>query len=227
MTDPVNLRDVRGLRTGDGRIVRRGALYRSEAPRNAAGPDVAVWPPAIVIDLRAPEEHAWTHPLVGVADVHTVPMGRTLAPAMAAEQTAEPDLAWAYRLLLKDAAAEIAGIVGLVALARGPVLVHCTAGKDRTGIVIAALLRAVGVTRADVLTDYLRTEANLPRLWAELHAVGVPNPHNPALLGVQAGALEAVLDEWDGHPHGVRGWLTTHGVAAGHLDLLGERLLAV
>lgn len=225
MTDPVNLRDVRGLRTGDGRIVRRGALYRSEAPRNSAGPDVAVWPPAIVIDLRAPEEHTWDHPLDGVTDLHSVPLGRSLAPAMA-EQTDEPDLAWAYRLLLKDAAAEIAGIVGLVAQSPGPVLVHCTAGKDRTGIVVAVLLRAVGVTRADVLADYLRTEANLPRLWAELHAAGVPSPHNPALYGVQAGALEAVLDEWDGHPDGVRGWLTVHGVPAGNLDRLGDRLLA-
>ena len=105
-------------------------------------------------------------------------------------------------------------------------LVHCTAGKDRTGIVVAALLRAVGVTRADVLADYLRTEANLTRLWAELHAAGVPDPHNPALIGVQAGALEAVLDEWDGHPDGVRGWLSTHGVPAEHLDLLDGRLLA-
>ncbi|MGI5130887.1 tyrosine-protein phosphatase [Pseudonocardia sp. CA-107938] len=225
MTDPVNLRDVRGLRTGGGRIVRRGALYRSEAPRSAAGPDVAVWPPAHVIDLRAPEERTWAHPLDGPSTVHQVPLGRSLAPALA-EQTDEPDLAWAYRLLAKDAADEIAGIIRLVAHSPGPVLVHCTAGKDRTGIVVAVLLRAVGVTRRDVVADYLRTADVLPQLWAALGTVGVPHPRNPALLGVQADAIEAVLDELDGHPDGVAGWLSAHEVPAADLDLLRVRLLA-
>jgi len=225
VTDPVNLRDVRGLRTDDGRIVRRAALYRSEAPRNTAGPDVPVWPPALVIDLRAPEERTWAHPLDDLSTVHLVPLGRTLAPALA-EQTDEPDLGWAYRLLAKEAADEIARIIGLVAQSPGPVLVHCTAGKDRTGIVVAVLLRAVGVTRADVLADYLRTGDALPRLWAALQSVGVPYPRNPALLGVQAAAISAVLDELDGHPGGVPGWLASHGVSAADLDLLRDRLLA-
>ena len=58
------------------------------------------------------------------------------------------------------------------------------------------LLRAIGVRRDDILADYLRTEPNLPRLWAALRAAGVPEPHNRALLGVQAGApWRAVLDE--------------------------------
>jgi protein-tyrosine phosphatase len=225
VTDPVNLRDVRGLRTDDGRIVRRGALYRSEAPRSTSGPDVPVWPPALVIDLRAAEERTWAHPLAGLATVHHVPLGRTLAPALA-EQTDEPDLGWAYRLLAKEAATEIAGIIGLVAQSPGPVLVHCTAGKDRTGIVVAVLLRAVGVTRADVLADYLRTEDVLPQLWAALQSAGVPHPRNPALIGVQADAIEAVLDELDGHPDGVPGWLAANGVPAAQLTLLRDRLLA-
>ena len=224
---PANLRDVRGLRTHDGRIVRRGALYRSEALRPAAAreADVPVWPPAVVIDLRAPEERTGPHPLDdGTTAVHSIPLGRSLAPALA-ERTTQPDLARAYRLLAEDAAQEIARIVGLVAEAGGPVLVHCTAGKDRTGIVVAVLLRAVGVTRADVRADYLRTEANLPRLWAALHAAGVPTPRNRALLGVQATALDAVLDELEAQPGGVPGWLLARGVPQRHLDLLAVRLL--
>lgn len=224
---PANLRDLRGLRTGDGRIVRRGVLYRSEALRTGSvqGTDVAVWPPTTVIDLRRPEEYTGPHPLdVDGTTVHAVPLGAGLAPAVAGDDGF--DLASAYRSLAEDAADEIARIVGLVAAASEPVLVHCTAGKDRTGIVVAVLLRAVGVRRDDILADYLRTEANLPQLWAALRSAGVPAPRNTVLLGVQAEALDAVLDVVDAAPGGAAGWLTAHGVTRADIDTLASRLIS-
>jgi rhodanese-related sulfurtransferase len=225
---PANLRDVRGLRTDDGRIVRRGVLYRSEVPHSATagGAEVAIWPPATVIDLRSAPEYDGAHPLAEVAAVHAVPLGASLAPALAAEQTHEYDLTWSYRHLVREAAAEIARIVELVAAGPGPVLVHCTAGKDRTGIVVAVLLRAVGVHRADIVADYLQTEANLPRLWAALHRAGVAAPRNRALLGVQREALEVVLDEVEDAPGGAAGWLVTQGVATADIERLADRLLS-
>ena len=227
---PANLRDVRGLRTGDGRIVRRGVLYRSEMPIGTAG-DVAVpvWPPSVVVDLRVPGEHPAPHPFdVDGVVLHRIPLGRELAPGLVAGAAAGGEFSAlaAYRLLVQDAAAEIARIVGIVAAAPGPVLVHCTAGKDRTGIVVAILLRAAGVTRADVLADYRRTEANLPRLWERLLAAGVPSPRNPALLGVHPAALELLLDELDAHPGGAAGWLAARGVPAEDLARLRARLVA-
>ncbi len=228
-----NLRDVRGLRTDDGRIVRRAVLYRGETPRtpHAGRADVAVWPPAVVVDLRTPEETRLPGPgarhaldLPGTA-VHSVPMGASLAPALAAEQTSDLDLTEAYRHLARDAAGAIARIVAIVAGATGPTLVHCTAGKDRTGVVVAVLLRAAGVCRADVVADYLRTEPNLPGLWASLRTAGVREPRNRALLGVQRAALESVLDEVESAPGGARGWLETHGVDPADLDRLAARLV--
>ena len=231
---PANLRDVRGLRTDDDRIVRRGVLYRSEVPLSlhAEGTDVAVWPPADVIDLRTPEERSGQHALAAPGTtVHAVPMGASLAPALLAAQTSgsdlcDTDLCDAYRHLVRDAAGAVARIAGIVASSPGPVLVHCTAGKDRTGIVVAVLLRAVGVRRADVVADYLRTEANLPRLWTLLRAAGIPEPHNRALLGVQASALESVLDEVESAEGGAAGWLAAHGVDGPTLARLAERLLS-
>jgi protein-tyrosine phosphatase len=226
--DVDNLRDVRGLRTDDGRIVRRGVLYRGEAPRSpdAGRSEVAVWPPAVVVDLRTPAEHGDRHALDRPGTVvHSVPMGESLAPALAGRQTTDHDLTGAYRHLARDAAGAIAEIVGLVAASPGPALVHCTAGKDRTGIVVAVLLRAAGVRRADVVADYLRTEANLPRLWAGLRAAGVREPRNRALLGVQRAALESVLDEVEAAPGGARGWLEAHGVDPAELDRLVARLV--
>lgn len=226
---PANLRDLRGLRTDDGRIVRRGVLYRSEVPLSglADGTDVAVWPPADVIDLRTDGEHPGPHALAAPGTtVHAVPMGAALAPTLAAAQTSDADLSGAYRLLARDAAGAIAGIAAIVARSAGPVLVHCTAGKDRTGIVVAVLLRAVGVRRADVVADYLRTEANLPRLWTLLRGAGIPEPRNRALMGVQAAALESVLDDVESAEGGAAGWLSAHGVDGPTLDRLAERLLS-
>ncbi|QJY49237.1 tyrosine-protein phosphatase [Pseudonocardia broussonetiae] len=225
---PANLRDLRGLRTDDGRIVRRGVLYRSELPLSgtAAAAEVAVWPPADVIDLRVPGEHPAPHHLdLPGTTVHSVPMGADLAPALAAAQPTGHDLAEAYALLARDAAGSIAHIAALVADSPGPVLVHCTAGKDRTGVVVAVLLRAVGVRREDVVADYLRTEANLPRLWATLRAAGIREPRNRALMGVHRAALESVLDEVEGHEGGAAGWLAAHGVDDAALARLSDRLL--
>jgi protein-tyrosine phosphatase len=226
---PANLRDVRGLRTDDGRIVRRGVLYRSEVPLSgrADGTDVAVWPPADVIDLRTPGEHPGPHALASPGTtVHAVPMGASLAPTLAAAQTTDHDLSDAYRILARDAAGAIAGIAGIVARSAGPVLVHCTAGKDRTGIVVAVLLRAIGVRRTDVVADYVRTEANLTRLWTLLRGAGIPEPRNRALMGVQAAALEAVLDDVESVDGGAAGWLAEHGVDGPTLDRLAQRLLS-
>jgi len=225
----VNLRDVRGLRTDDGRIVRRGVLYRSEAPRSpgVGRLDVATWPPTTVIDLRAPEEYFAAHPLdVDGTVVHSIPLGTALAPALAAGGDDQPGLAVAYRHLAKDAADEIAAIVAIVARSDGPVLVHCTAGKDRTGIVVAAHAHGAEQYGDDVLADYLRTEANLPRLWAALTAAGVRSPRNTALRGVQAEALEVVLDEVDATGGGAAGWLVEHGADPADITRLATRLLS-
>ena len=226
---PANLRDLRGLRTEDGRIVRRGVLYRSEVPLvgPTRGPDVAVWPPATVIDLRMPEEFLGPHPLAGVAAVHSVPLGAGLAPAMADARTGRADLGRAYRQLVREATAEIAASSRWWPPRPGPILVHCTAGKDRTGIVVAVLLRAIGVRRTDVLADYLRTEPNLPRLWAALRAAGVPEPEHRALLGVHRGALEAVLDEIEAADRR-RGRVArlAHGASESNLHGLRRRLLS-
>lgn len=225
---PANLRDLRGLRTDDGRIVRRGVLYRSEVPLSGTtgSAAVAVWPPTDVIDLRNPDEYPGPHALDAPGTtVHPMPMGASLAPALAAAQTTDHDLADAYRHLVRDAAGAIARIAEVVARSPGPVLVHCTAGKDRTGIVVAVLLRAVGVRRADVLGDYLRTEPNLPALWDALRAAGIREPRNRALMGVQAAALESVLDEVEAHDGGATGWLAAHGVDDAVLVRLSDRLL--
>jgi protein-tyrosine phosphatase len=224
----VNLRDVGGQRTDDGGVVAHGVLYRSEAPQagDAEPTDITPWPARTVVDLRSAGEIHQPHPLGAQgARVHNLVLNPALAPGARNHAAATAGgLGSLYVHLLTEASARIARIAEIVAEADGPVLVHCAAGKDRTGIVVAILLRVVGVSRADVLADYLRTNDRLPELLARLDSAGVVMPHDRSLLQVSPNALNAVLDEVDGTPGGAEGWLRAAGADAATVALLRERL---
>nr|WP_255426635.1 tyrosine-protein phosphatase [Pseudonocardia sp. C8] len=226
------MRDLGGARTDDGYRVRPGVLYRSDAPqpgdlRAVAGlglPEGSVWPPATVIDLRSPAEVRGVHPLADVADVRPVPLGTAPAPdRMTAAPGGRDGRARAYRLLAAGIGPELARIVRIVADAPAPVLVHGAAGKDRTGLVVGVLLAALGVPRAAILADYLRTNGNLTTLWARLRQWG--RPGQDALPGVDAAALEPVLEDLAAHDDGVPGLLGDAGITECDLRRLAERLL--
>ncbi|MCE3553899.1 tyrosine-protein phosphatase [Pseudonocardia sp. RS11V-5] len=83
--------------------MRAGEYLRSDAPQPG---DRATFVPRTVVDLRSRDEtRGLDHPLAAVAEVHEVPLGVSLAPdVVAATPAGERDLAWAYRLLVTEAA---------------------------------------------------------------------------------------------------------------------------
>jgi protein-tyrosine phosphatase len=231
-----NIRDLGGLPTEDGRITRSGVLYRSDVPLPGdPEPDgIGVWPPRTVLDLRSPVEIAAVpHPLAsGTTVVRPLPLIDDSAHAGAATAVlpsgpeARAWFAGLYHRWLDEHPDRIVAAVTAAVQGPWPVLVHCAAGRDRTGVVTALLLRAAGVERAAVVDDYRRTEDNQERIVARLAATGRRIPVR-ALAALQTPeAIERVLDTVDEHPGGATGWLVAGGAPPGDLRRWTEHLLS-
>jgi hypothetical protein len=231
----VNLRDVGGTPLPDGASVRSGILLRGDAPwAGDAAPASVVWPPQTVIDLRSTAEVGESHPLAGngVA-VHAISLSKTMSVGdMAAHDDMLVDgLPGLYRTTLASSGATIARVVALIAEAEPPVLVHCAAGKDRTGLVIAVTLGAVGASREAIVADYVKTDANMPRVLERMTADGRPAVgtlqrlarEHPDALHAPAEAIAAALDVID-DAGGARAWLREQGLSEGTLARLDALL---
>jgi len=229
-----NLRDVGGLPTDDGGRTRPGVLWRSDAPlagdATTHGPGGLAWPPGSVVDLRNPEElDGQPHPLVDRgASLTPLPVIRALAPAVLMRgappaKRDERSLDELYRALLRIGEAWMPTLVDVAAHGPGPLLVHCAAGKDRTGVAVALLLRAAGVSRAAVAADFAATNEHRVALRDRLAAQGAIAPDtDPGRVGVDPAHLEPVLDLLDDDP---RAPLRAAGVPEADLEAWRARLV--
>jgi hypothetical protein len=242
-----NVRDTGGLRVRDGGVIRTGVLYRSDQPLPGdQSPDLDPWPPAAAVDLRSPHEIHGPHPLAGVTPtILAVSVMDEAEPARIGfgpgqSRPSQPELVHRhtrlYARMVEQSGGNFALIAATVAEASGPTLVHCAAGKDRTGVTIAVLLSAVGVLPQEIVADYQRTRVNAPALIDRLVFAEPAERRrqrrerllatNGALSTTPREAMEGVLSTVSGHPGGTGGWLVSNGLAPAQLELLRERMVA-
>lgn len=164
----VNIRDLGGMITRDGRLVRSGRVFRSDNPKALTDQGKQefreVVAPQIIIDLRVPLEVTREGYHLGDGIEHiNCPM--TPQSGVNQEQIDAgmcDNLVDDYMRQIDVNGAAVAKALSIIAQPSNlPVVVHCTAGKDRTGITIAMLLSILGVSNEHIAADYHVTTKNM------------------------------------------------------------------
>jgi protein-tyrosine phosphatase len=236
-----NFRDLGGLRTDDGRSVKPGIVFRSSelCALDLSGQRVLLELGVTdVVDLRGSNEVAYNGPdaLPDCVTLHSMPVhdrGNEVSapheqPRKLTPEIAEAALEHAYTRfpLLEGGQIALAHAIRLVADSRGAVLIHCAAGKDRAGWITAAVLRAAGVSDADILSDYLRSNAGIAPLRAIVVARnGDLTQVSDKVLGVDEDFIRAAWNIVDVEYGGFDNYLDKIGIDAEVLARLRARLL--
>jgi protein-tyrosine phosphatase len=234
----LNVRDLGGLPTADGRRTRFRRLVRADnldALSPAGREALVAYGVKRIVDLRFPEERAAAPP---VEVVHVSLLGDRRTPEWEAEQNAVIDVAAdattyfvsSYGMFLDRCPDRFAAAVDAVAGApEGAVCVHCMGGKDRTGLVSALLLRLAGVPVPAVVADYALTEAALApaaREWIDAASDDTERRRRTLVQPSPAEAMRRVLAALEERHGSVASYLRRGGLGEEALRAVEERLVA-
>ena len=236
-----NFRDFGGYATRDGRRVRRGVLYRSQAFAGATEQDLEYLDGLgirLVCDLRSETERRTAQDRwpagapAGAPPAHLYLDIRNDARAGHSELIetirSQPNPDGVHRgmmLIYRGMPAAFAPVLPqlfehLLDPAQLPMVIHCHAGKDRTGFICAIILAALGVDREHIVADYLLTEQRIDRMQLSLELVdtfstfvGVPLTVESlqVALDVRPEFLDAAMHSLDVDHGGIEGYLRDVG----------------
>lgn len=250
-----NSRDLAGLPTADGRSVRPHRLIRSDNLQNLSDRDVRTLVDDIgvraVADLRTGVEVAnegdgplLANEAVDVVHLSLFPESGKHTDVAAADGPVV--LPWqdrevrtdgakrqgasaVYLGYLDDRADSVLAALRLIAYSPGATVVHCAAGKDRTGTIVALALTEAGVTREAIVADYVRSGERMEAIFARLRSTRTyvddlagedADKHRPKALTMER-LLEAIDEEFGG----VAAWLRSHGWTEQDAAALRHKLL--
>jgi protein tyrosine/serine phosphatase len=235
----VNVRDLGGHPTEDGRTTRFGAVVRADSVRalSDAGWDALLaYGVSRIVDLRLRSELALDPPRELDVEVVHVPLLQIDDEEWAeidAIFDAQPDAAGSTRAVylefLERRRPQFAQAFAAVADApEGTVVVHCQGGKDRTGLVVALLLRVVGVDVEAIVADYALSGPNLSErtsAWVAETDDELERERRRRIGSAPAEAMVAVLEELERRYGSVREYLDAAGVDQATVDKVRTRLV--
>ena len=229
----VNFRDLGGYRTREGRTVKWRRLFRSDALQELTEGDAAYGVEELalttIVDLRNTDEMRrdgvgpW--PEMGVAYHHFPLLDERGIPPIAGHDVAER-LTTTYLWAIRNSGKLIAEAVDTVASAEGRGAVfHCSAGKDRTGIVAALILEVLGVDGETAAQDYLLTNEIIDRLVERIHKMDPSSSATAESIRAQPIAFEKFQTALNSEFGGAEEYLRSHGLSGEALQSLRATLL--
>jgi protein-tyrosine phosphatase len=228
----INLRDLGGMPTASGVTTRPGRFLRSESPHTLSDSglrellDLGI---GAVVDLRTTSEREQRPSPLAEAGVHTLH-----APIFTDDEDYPDHLSTAaevYCWWLRERRNGVAAAMSAIADApSAPILVHCHAGKDRTGVVVALVLRLAGVSIDDIADDYAISGVQLAEMLARDRVTaierGMDQVRVERLFTVRREAMVQTMDCVDSEHGGAASLMRAIGLDHARIDRLTTLLLS-
>lgn len=228
-----NFRDLGGMQTRSRRRLRAGRLFRSDTLQALTDVDAKQLHDEIglrgIVDLRLADEVSSEGRglLARYPDIHyaNVPLQMAATGGVLAEEVMQR----LYESCLIPAASFVDAIAHLGEMSNAPVVFHCAAGKDRTGILTAIVLRLLDVRDEDIVADYMITGDNMPRMverfanWPRYRDHMAQTP--PQAYAVEAKALLYFLRQLDERYGGAHAWAMGRGLPEATIERLADAWL--
>jgi protein-tyrosine phosphatase len=231
-----NFRDLGGYPAKDGRTVRWRQIFRSNHLGHLTDADIEVLRPLglrSAFDFRGAEERALA--MCGLQEivVHSLPIEPTVVAALRARLASGVALSSAdalevmrdsYRNYVRYSTPSFRALFAHLVEDRAPLVIHCTAGKDRTGFACALILHAFGVPEDLIAEDYLLTNRFYRRdSSASSH---FPDEVRQVLGSVETSFLAAAFDAINADYGSLEGYFSDGlGVGARQRERLAARYL--
>ena len=244
----LNFRDLGGLPAANGRHVRFGALYRSEGPASFAAAhrtELVELGLRLVCDMRADvERQAAPNDWIDSARLLNLDITHDLRTETnegwaalkhdPSEQGARTAMKLNYRAIPGALQPHLSTLISALADGELPALLHCTAGKDRTGVLVAVLLKMLGVPHEAIVADYLRSDVfgNNQQLGGSIaHAFQETFGFVPSdatiysMIGVFPEFLDAALEAIDARWESIDAYARAACIDAGLLERFRDTIL--